>query len=179
MVILKGRAAATTSKSYGFPSSETQTTTTTKVKDSAGPTPVRGRSSRVPEPTAGGRGGRGRGGRGNSSTSEPVPGVMKYDPRNPPTVPVVPKGSAPQDEYGSGSTKRTAFRKARKGIRDAWDAEDDSYLARLGVLARLQVRWGLDSKNALGPLKDDLGNIEAEYNLVLEELRKSSAEDID
>lgn len=109
-----------------------------------------------------GRGGRtgGRGGRGTPGKKSS--GKPASNTRDPST------------ELGKGSTKRSAFRKARKGIKDCWEADDDTYLGRLKTLARLQVKWECDTNHALGPLKDELEEVEHHYGIALEEIRNEA-----
>ena len=75
-----------------------------------------------------------------------------------------PSGS----RLGSGSTRRTAFRKARKGLREAILGEDpETIIKDLRVLIRLCSRWGTSLKEALGPIE------------VLQELRDEALRGLD
>jgi hypothetical protein len=132
---------------------EPQPTGKRGYSSSTGPTPKgpgRGRG----EPSSSGRGG----GRG---------------------TPRVPKNSRdPESETGNGMTKRTAFRKARKGISDCWNSDDNAWIGRLETLARLQLRWGSDTKTSLGKLADTCDGILEEYDRIHKEVQAAAAKQV-
>lgn len=150
--VLKGRQAVV--PTIGTPG--VVDTTTPRVRFAAPRPPA------APNPGRGSgvAGGQARGGRGRGRTSIPTPRVAY--------------GQEEPLEGGSGTTRRTAFRKARKGIKVSWNSTEWPALrSALAALARLQLRWGTSSEASLGPLVnlESLGlTLEVIYTWVLGEV---------
>jgi hypothetical protein len=120
------------------------------------------RTPRNPQPApvvrVSGRGGRGNGRGGRGSTETPRVSSNARDP---------------DTETGKGSTKRNAFRKARKGVADTFSGDFPTYFGALARLARLQIRWSVDTSHALGDLPTLYEDVLRDYEDVLTEIRKN------
>lgn len=161
--ILKGRAAASPQlrpsappytgvlKGYGAAAAS---------KAGRGPSLGRGEGSDLRRKTSGGRGGESSKASGEIPKTQRSSKGRKFPPKGESSLPPpkVPNNARdPKGETGSGSTKRAAFRKARKGIRNAASSfEWPVFRSALGVLARLQVRWGSSTAVSLGELPREL-----------------------